>query len=112
MKRILLSAMIVVACSVGASANPTEIKYDTIANYSYVDITPIEALGQTITRLCVTINDNAINSGTIYYELRTSDGDVFKRGNMLLNGEAYEGYNTNEYLYNYVASKLGIIWNN
>lgn len=109
MKQIFLSLMLLGALN--CQANPTEIKYDTIANYSYVSIQPIEALGQTITRLCVTINDNAVNSGTIYYELRTSDGDVFKRGNMLLNGEAYEGYNTNEYLYNYVASKLSLLVN-
>ena len=97
--------------ALNASASQTEIKYDTIANYSYVSIAPIEALGQTITRLCVRISDNAINTGTIYYELRTEDGDVFKRGNMLLVGADYDGYSTNEYLYNWVASKLAILIN-
>ncbi len=97
--------------ALNATASQTEIKYDTIGNYSYVSIAPIEALGQTITRLCVTINDNAVNTGTIYYELRTSDGDVFKRGNLMLTGEDYDGYATNEYLYNWVANKLAVLVN-
>ena len=107
MKQIILGLCLL--CALNASAKQTEIKYDTIGNYSYVSIAPIEALGQVITRLCVTINDNAVNSGTIYYELRTSDGDVFKRGNLMLVGEDYEGYSTNEYLYNWVALKLSLI---
>lgn len=112
MKQIFLSLMLVVACSVGASANPTQVKYDTANSYSYVDITPIDIFGDTATRLCVRISDNAINEGIIYYELRSSNGDVIKRANMYLRGVDYEGYSTNEYLYNYVASKLGILWNN
>lgn len=106
MKRIILGLCLL--CALSSSAKQTEIKYDTIGNYSYVSIAPIEALGQVITRLCVTINDNAVNTGTIYYELRTENGDVFKRGNILLVGEDYEGYSTNEYLYNWVALKLSL----
>ena len=109
MKRIFLTLMIAVAFCGGAFGAQTEIKYDTIGNYSYVSIAPIEALGQVITRLCVTINDNAVNTGTIYYELRTEGGDVFKRGNLMLTGEDYDGYSTNEYLYNWVALKLSLI---
>lgn len=107
MKIIFLILMLGMALN--ATASQTEIKYDTIGNYSYVSIAPIEALGQKITRLCVTINDNAVNTGTIYYELRTSDGDVFKRGNLMLTGEDYDGYATNEYLYNWVALKLSLL---
>ena len=109
MKRIFLILMF--GFALNATASQTEIKYDTIGNYSYVSIHPIEALGQTITRLCVTINDNAVNTGTIYYELRTEAGDVFKRGNLLLTGEDYDGYATNEYLYNWVANKLAVLVN-
>lgn len=109
MKKILLGLILVGALN--CSASPTEIKYDTVGNYSYVSIAPIEALGKKITRLCVTINDNAVNTGTIYYELRTEDGDVFKRGNMYLTGVDYDGYSTNEYLYNWVASKLALLIN-
>jgi len=109
MKQIFLGLCLL--CALNATASQTEIKYDTIGNYSYVSIAPIEALGQTITRLCVTINDNAVNTGTIYYELRTSDGDVFKRGNLMLTGEDYDGYATNEYLYNWVAVKLAVLVN-
>jgi hypothetical protein len=107
MKRIFLILML--GFALNATASQTEIKYDPIGNYSYVSIAPIEALGQVITRLCVTINDNAVNTGTIYYELRTEGGDVFKRGNLLLTGEDYDGYATNEYLYNWVANKLSLI---
>ena len=109
MKRIFLILALSYAC--GVQGAQTEIKYDTLGNYSYVSIAPIEALGQVITRLCVSINDNAINTGTIYYELRTSDGDVFKRGNLLLTGEDYDAYSTNEYLYNWVAVKLAVLVN-
>lgn len=92
-----------------ASANPTEIKYDSINNYSYVSITPVVVFKDTIERLCVRINDNAISEGFIYYELRTENSDVVKCGNLYLRGTEYEEYSTNEYLYNYVASKLELL---
>lgn len=95
--------------ALNASASQTEVKYDTANSYSYVDINPIDVFGDTVTRLCVRISDNAVNEGIIYYELRSSNGDVIKRANMYLRGVDYDAYDTNEYLYNWVASKLGIL---
>lgn len=109
MKKILLGLMLLGALN--CTASQTQVKYDTANSYSYVDITPIDVFGDTATRLCVRISDNAVNEGVIYYELRSSNGDVIKRANMYLRGVDYDGYSTNEYLYNWVASKLGLILN-
>jgi hypothetical protein len=107
MKKIFL---ILALCSfLNASAEPTQIKYDSIKNYSYVEIAPVVIFKDTIERMCLKIIDNAINEGVIYYEFRAANSDVIMSGNLYLRGDDYNEYSTNEYLYNYVANKLGIL---
>jgi len=62
------------------------------------------------------ISDNLKDSATFYYSLSTlvvneeveSAGEVLAEGNLTMNGEAYEGWQTNEYAWAWVAESLGL----
>ena len=59
------------------------------------------------------INDNLSTSGTFYYQLfsETVDltvGQQLSQGNLSMTGEAYQGWQTNEYAYDWVAEQLNL----
>ena len=65
---------------------------------------------------CYVISDNLKDSATFYYSLSTlvenegveSAGDVLADGNLSMTGEAYEGWQTNEYAWSWIAQSLGL----
>jgi len=59
------------------------------------------------------INDNLSTSGTFYYQIfsETVDltvGQQLSQGNLSMTGEAYQGWQTNEYAYDWVAAQLNL----
>jgi hypothetical protein len=53
-------------------------------------------------------NDNLINSVVFYYALY-SEGQNLISGNLILSGTEYDLWQDNEYAWNWVATKLGLV---
>lgn len=60
------------------------------------------------TILLASMNDNLKNSALVYYSLLTDDREQLSSGNLNMTGEAYEGWETNEYAYDWIASQLNL----
>jgi hypothetical protein len=54
------------------------------------------------------INDNLSTSGTFYYSILSSEVQQLAQGNLTMSGEAYQGWQTNDYAYDWVASELNL----
>lgn len=54
------------------------------------------------------INDNLKNSAFFYYKLMDSDMTMLADGNLTMSGAAYDGWETNEYAYDWAASQLNL----
>lgn len=66
------------------------------------------------------ISDNLKDSATFYYSLSTvneveqdgvmvkSQGDVLADGNLSMTGDVYQGWETNEYAWDFVINTLGL----
>lgn len=59
------------------------------------------------------INDNLSTSGTFYYQIFSENVDLtvgqqLSQGNLSMTGEAYQGWQTNEYAYDWVAEQLNL----
>jgi hypothetical protein len=55
------------------------------------------------------INDNLSNAATFYYELLTDTQSQLKQGNLVMTGEDYVGWSTNDYAYNWVATQIDVV---
>ena len=60
------------------------------------------------TILLASINDNLKNSALVYYSLLTDDREQLSSGNLNMTGEAYDGWETTEYAYNWIATQLNL----
>lgn len=60
------------------------------------------------TILLASINDNLKNSGLIYYRLLTENREQLSEGNLTMTGEAYQGWENNEYAYSWIAAQLNL----
>jgi hypothetical protein len=54
------------------------------------------------------INDNLSNSATFYYALLSDSLSQLQEGNLTMTGEDYNGWATNEYAYNWVATQIDV----
>lgn len=54
------------------------------------------------------INDNLKDSATFYYRLLDADMVMLSEGNLTMTGAAYDGWETNEYAYDWAASELNL----
>ena len=54
------------------------------------------------------INDNLSDSATFYYALLSDTKSQFSQGNLTMEGQEYADWVTNEYAYNWVASKIDV----
>lgn len=54
------------------------------------------------------INDNLINSATFYYTLLSEGMQQLAQGNLTMQGQDYDDWQTNEYAYNWVAAQLNL----
>jgi hypothetical protein len=54
------------------------------------------------------INDNLSDSATFYYALLSDTKSQFSQGNLTMEGQDYADWVTNEYAYNWVASKIDV----
>ena len=59
------------------------------------------------------INDNLSTSGTFYYQILSENidltvGQQLAQGNLTMTGEDYQGWQTNEYAYDWVAAQLNL----
>lgn len=109
MKKILLSAFLMVALAGKAQT----IHYDSLANYSYVNVSKVIEGTTLYRRLCVRlVADNLSDDNgqaTLYYELREASEpqNVIMTGNLFLRGTDYEDWDGgNDFPYEYVAEKL------
>jgi hypothetical protein len=66
-------------------------------------------LGTAIILNAYCINDNLSTSATFYYELLSNSQSQLKQGNLVMTGEDYVGWATNEYAYNWVAAKIDVV---
>lgn len=62
---------------------------------------------------CYAVSDNLKDSATFYYGLHErNDAEmtmtILADGNLLMNGADYQGWQTNEYAWQWVAQKLGL----
>lgn len=57
-------------------------------------------------------SDNFSTNVTIYYQLLTETNATLQSGNLTLEGNDYEAYNTsldgNEFIYNWTAQQIGV----
>ena len=54
------------------------------------------------------INDNLTNCATFYYSLLTDSQSKLQQGNLTMIGEDYDGWSTNDYAYNWVATQIDV----
>jgi hypothetical protein len=55
------------------------------------------------------INDNLNNSATFYYALLSDTQAQLSQGNLTMEGQDYADWTTNDYAYNWVASKINVV---
>jgi len=55
------------------------------------------------------INDNLINSATFYYSILSDTQQQLAQGNLTMSDEAYQGWQTNEYAYDWIAEQLSLV---
>jgi len=54
------------------------------------------------------INDNLSTSATFYYTLLSDSQSQLQQGNLTMTGEDYDGWATNDYAYNWVATQIDV----
>lgn len=54
------------------------------------------------------ISDNLKDSATFYYSLQTEEGEQLSQGNLTMSGTDYEGFISNEYAYDWIATQLNL----
>jgi hypothetical protein len=54
------------------------------------------------------VNDNLINSATFYYTLSTESLQQLAQGNLIMTGQDYDDWQTNEYAYDWIAEQLNL----
>ena len=54
------------------------------------------------------INDNLSDSATFYYALLSDTQAQLSQGNLTMEGQDYADWVTNDYAYNWVASKIDV----
>ena len=54
------------------------------------------------------INDNLSTSGTFYYSILSDALQQLAQGNLTMTGEVYQGWETNEYAYDWIAEQLNL----
>lgn len=54
------------------------------------------------------VSDNLKDSATFYFAIQ-SETEVLSQGNLGMTGEDYDLFISNEYAYNWIATKLGVV---
>lgn len=54
-------------------------------------------------------NDNLLTSAKFSYKLLTTDLEVVAFGDLLMEGQDYADFQTNQYAWDWIASKLNLI---
>jgi len=54
------------------------------------------------------INDNLINSATFYYTLSSESLQQLAQGNLIMQGQDYDDWQTNDYAYDWIATQLNL----
>lgn len=54
------------------------------------------------------INDNLINSAIFYYTLSSEGMQQLAQGNLTMQGQDYDDWQTNDYAYDWIASQLNL----
>lgn len=54
------------------------------------------------------VADNLKDSATFYFAIQ-SDTEVLSQGNLSMTGEDYDGFVSNDYAYNWIGGKLGVV---
>jgi hypothetical protein len=55
------------------------------------------------------VSDNLVDSANFYFELITENDQRVSDGNMIITGEDYENWFSNEDAYTYICNKLNLI---
>jgi hypothetical protein len=55
------------------------------------------------------INDNLSTSATFYYSLLSDSMQQLAQGNLSMSGQDYDGWQTNDYAYDWVATQLNLV---
>jgi hypothetical protein len=55
------------------------------------------------------INDNLSTSATFYYALLSDTQSQLSQGNLIMTGEDYDNWATNDYAYNWVATQIDVV---
>lgn len=77
-------------------------------------IEPIQIWQNGVTKNAVilyasVVSDNLIDSARLYYSLLDSDRNSLSEGTLLMEGADYEGFTSNEYAYNFIATSLNLV---
>ena len=54
------------------------------------------------------VNDNLINSATFYYTLLSEGMQQLAQGNLTMQGQDYDDWQTNDYAYDWAAAQLNL----
>ena len=54
------------------------------------------------------INDNLINSANFYYALLGDSLVILSQGNLIMTGQDYADWQTNQFAYNWIATKIDV----
>lgn len=54
------------------------------------------------------VSDNLKDSATFYFAIQ-NETEVLSQGNLTMTGEDYDGFISNDYAYNWIAGKLGVV---
>ena len=62
--------------------------------------------GTILNAFCV--NDNLSNSATFYYTISSESMQQLTQGNLTMQGQDYDDWQTNEYAYDFIANSLNL----
>ena len=55
------------------------------------------------------VSDNIKDSATFYYALLNENKENLAEGNLSMGGDAYQGWEQNEYAWDWIAGQLGLV---
>lgn len=75
---------------------------------SPVNIWNAGQLKEAVNLICYVISDNLKDSAIFYYNLQDAESLILAEGNLSMNDSIYQGWETNEYAWQWCANSLGL----
>lgn len=108
MKNIILSTILFAASFAGYSQTIDSTKCGYVVNITPIKVKFTDSLKSQYLK-AVIVGDDMVKSGTFYYQLLDSNCTCTIDGNVIIDGEAYQGWTgSSEEAYQFIANHIGV----